>query len=294
MRHGWRAKALLQHAFSAVPGGDRLNYRFQRHVTRGYPVSDRSLAADVEVGRHHVEQFARHGAAPVTEARFLEFGAGWDLAMPLVLRTHGVASQTVLDLRPLARAELIADAARRLGFADAPQPDDDSTAAFLVRHGIDYRAPADARATALPAGSVDCVTSTNTLEHIPPADIAAILRECHRVLTPGGLLSFAVDYKDHYSYFDRTRSAYAFLRYSPRGWRLYNPDLHFQNRLRHDDYLALYEAAGFRVVDEVVDRPSDEELQALTALPLHESFRTMTLDRVAVLASRVVLAKAAA
>src|SRR5207253_9552486 len=58
--------------------------------------------------------------------------------------------------------------------------------------GIEYRAPCDARRTALGDGSVDYITSTNTLEHIPADDLPAILRECHRLLTPGGFLSYRV------------------------------------------------------------------------------------------------------
>ena len=106
--------------------------------------------------------------------------------MPLILWSLGVDHQLVVDIRPLRRAELVADVARRLAgplrreeFVRLPPPPPDEhreLASFLEDLGIDYRAPCDVRTTGLPAGSVDFVTSTNTLEHIPPDDIASSLR----------------------------------------------------------------------------------------------------------------------
>ena len=54
----------------------------------------------------------------------------------------------------------------------------------------------------LPAASVDFVSSTNTLEHIPATDIGPILAECRRLLRPDGVVSCRIDMRDHYSYFD--------------------------------------------------------------------------------------------
>ena len=72
----------------------------------------------------------------------------------------------------------------------------------------------DARASGLHAGCVDIITSTNTLEHIPPGEIAAILRECARLLREGGLMSSSIDLQDHYHWFDKNISVYNFLRFS--------------------------------------------------------------------------------
>ena len=63
-------------------------------------------------------------------------------------------------------------------------------------------------------------------------------------------MSCVIDYLDHYSYFDKKISAYNYLQYSDATWALFNPALHYQNRLRHRDYLDLFYAAGFEVVEE--------------------------------------------
>ena len=177
-----------------------------------------------------------------------EFGAGWDLVGPLTLALSGVGRQIVVDIRENLRLELVNDTLRRL-----PALLDETHRSFEPiasrgelerRLGIRYLAPCDARDTGLPASSVDMISSTFTLEHISAPDIAAILRESARLLRPGGLVSCAIDMKDHYSYFDDGLGPYHFLGVPERTWRFVNPDLHYQNRLRLPDYRRLFADAG--------------------------------------------------
>jgi hypothetical protein len=172
----WRLKALAQRAFSAAPEGHRLNELFQRHVTHGVPISDAKLAAGVGLARDHLERLAAHGVPDPGSGTFLEFGAGWDLHAAQVLWCLGVEHQVVVDVRPLARRDLVVGIARRLGDRAAelalPRvppvgPDDDLTAA-LGAMGIDYRAPADARDTGLPAGSIEVVARAPSSTSPPP------------------------------------------------------------------------------------------------------------------------------
>ncbi|MGH9278625.1 MAG: class I SAM-dependent methyltransferase [Acidimicrobiales bacterium] len=292
----WRAKALLQGAFSLLPRGHDVNYLFQRHITHGLPLQEHKLDEMVELAGHHAAALAQRGRVPLGACRAYEFGAGWDLGMPLLLYCAGVNHQTIVDIRPLTRVDLVADLARRLRSKDLPaafvrrpeEPGGDDLDGYLARHGISYRAPLD-RSTGLPAGSVDGITSTNTLEHIPPADIAAILRECRRLLAPGGVMSFQIDYQDHYSYFDPSISVYNFLRYDDRRWRLYNPSLHFQNRLRHRDYLDLIAGAGLAVAEAETDGGSADEIGVVAALPPDDRFATYGGAELAVRRSRLVL-----
>ena len=297
----WTQKAALQRVLSALPAGHRVNYLFQQRVTHGLPLSDSALLGAAALGVHHVRRLAEISGRDVRGGRFFEFGAGWDLHMPLILWSLGVDHQLVVDIRPLVRAELVADVARRLaGPARLPElvrlpptpPDGHRRlSAYLEELGIDYRAPCDARATGLPARSIDYVTSTNTLEHIPPEDIAAILRECRRILADDGLMSFQIDYQDHYSYFDPSISVYNFLTFDDRSWRRFNPALHYQNRLRHAQHVALLEDAGFRIVDEQLTAGTEDDLALLRALPLQPPFAGVDVDGLAVRDSRLVLAK---
>jgi hypothetical protein len=295
----WRTKALVQSALSVMPFGRSLNFRLQR-LQGSYPVDDRRLRAAVSSAEKHIGAYEEFGSGPAGEpaARFFEFGAGWDLRIPLAHFALGVDSQVVYDITPHVRPWLVADIHRRLTVTveasgrrrlEAVEIDPSSVAGVTQPFGIDYRAPGDARATGLDSRSVDCVTSTSTLEHIPRDDIEAILAECHRVLRPGGVCSFIVDYQDHYAYFDRSISVYNFLRYDARRWRWYNSALQFQNRLRHSDYLRLFERSGLQLVREDPQRPSAEQREQLRDIPLAEDFAGRPTADIEILGSHVVL-----
>lgn len=300
----WRAKAAIQQLFTHVPGGGRANELFQRHVTHGLPHSDAELDAMVELGRHHLDRLTTHAPEPVGAATFFEFGAGADLITALVLHALGAGPQIAVDLHRLARLDLVEDAVARIdrllgpprtAAGDAPKVTAPATVeGLLATRAIDYRAPCDARATRLPSASIDCVTSTNTMEHIPPADLARILVECRRILRPDGVMSCQVDYQDHYAYFDPRITVYNFLRYTDRQWRWCNPALHHQNRRRHATYVALFRDAGFTILDEGRVPVTDADLALLAGVDLAPEFRDLPPEEVAIRGARFVVRKAPA
>jgi SAM-dependent methyltransferase len=111
-------------------------------------------------------------------------------------------------------------------------------------------APLNPAKTGLRGSSVDFIHSTDTLEHIPQQHILPILRECFRLLKPGGVISCMIDVQDHYAYFDKNLSPFNFYKYSPLAWKVFfNNRLQYQNRLRPDDYAALFKHAGFDVIN---------------------------------------------
>ncbi len=277
----WKAKAALQTVFSRVPGGEALNYLCQRRIFRNLPISDDTFRATAQNARRHLENLTKYGTVPVNEATFYEFGAGKDLVIPLAYYCLGVREQLIVDIRDLAREELLLDAIRRLRARVVPDLARSPDAALAVSGrqqrlaalGITYRAPCDARATGLADASVDYITSTSTLEHIPPTDIRLILRESRRILRPEGVMSMLIDYQDHYSYADSSISAYNFLRYDEREWARWNPSLQYQNRSRHSDYLEMFEAEGFEVVAEETVGGTPADLDTIAELPPAALFR---------------------
>jgi SAM-dependent methyltransferase len=263
------AKAALQRGMGFVPQGERLNYLFQRHVARSLPADESVFRRKFARAEQHLRAYQEHGPGkPPADAIFWEFGVGWDLAIPLSFAALGVGRQVLVDIRPSARVELVNDSLAHLDLDPVH-----SLAELEERFGIEYLAPRDARATGLAAESVDFVSSTDVCEHVPGDDLAAIFRECRRLLRPGGAFSCRIDLQDHYAYFDRSLSKYNFLRYSDGGWRLVNSPLHFQNRLRSPDYLRLVREAGFDIVVERPSGPTEEGLEELRRLPLAPRFR---------------------
>jgi SAM-dependent methyltransferase len=291
----WLAKAALQRTLGVLPQGERLNYVFQRHVLHSFPVGEAALRQKFTRAVAHLGTYEEHGPdVPAAEATFYEFGAGWDLAIPIAFALLGVGRQVVIDIRPSARTELVSETiaaferlrpelegavGRKLRDLGGPVG---SIAELEPRFGIRYLAPCDARGTGLPAGSVDFASSTDTCEHIPPADLAAIFAESRRLLRPGGAFSCRIDLQDHYAYFDHGLSRYNFLRFSDRTWALVNSPLHFQNRLRAPEYLRLVREAGFDVVVENPSGPSEQGRAQLAALPLAERFRGYSLEELGV------------
>ena len=291
----WLAKAALQRALGALPQGERLNYVFQRHVLRSFPVPDGAVRQKFTRAIAHISAYEEFGpGVPLGDATFYEFGAGWDLAIPVAYALLGVGKQVLVDIRPSARLELVnhsiatlerlrpqleEEAGRSLGELGGQVG---SVAELEPRFGIRYLAPCDARDTGLDAGSIDFASSTDTCEHIPGDDLAAIFAESRRLLRPGGVFSCRIDLQDHYSYFDPSLSRYHFLRFSDRAWAAVNSPLHFQNRLRSPEYLQLVRDAGFELVREKPSWPSDEGRAKLLNMPLAERFRGMPVDELGV------------
>jgi SAM-dependent methyltransferase len=258
----WLAKAFLQKSLSALPQAESANYLLQRHVTHSLPGPEAGFRRRFKRAERHVQVYREHGPErPMSDAVFYEFGAGWDLAVPLSFWTLGVERQILVDLRPNVRADLVNTSLERLGRLAAerglrePGASITSVDELEPRFGIRYLAPLDARATGLPSASVDFVTSTSTLEHIPQEELQPLLAECRRLLPPDGAVSSRIDLSDHFSHFDDSVSPYNFLRYSDRRWSLVNSGLLYQNRLRRSDYVSAFERAGFELVAERTWRP---------------------------------------
>jgi SAM-dependent methyltransferase len=281
----WLAKAAAQRAFGLLPNqGASLNYALQRHVIRSLPASEQTFRRKFARALQHVRIYEEHGSGAAADATFYEFGAGWDLAIPLGFTALGVPKQVLVDIRPVVRAALVNDSLTLYGrlwdeleteagraLIPLGAPTVAATAELEGRFGIRYLAPCDARATGLPEASVDFISSTDVCEHIPEPDLDAILRECARLLRPGGLVSFRIDLTDHYSYFDKSLSRYHFLRYSESRWAWVNSPLQYQNRLRVTDYRRLVEGAGFEVVTWTPSLPKNAVAE-IARVPLDGHF----------------------
>lgn len=282
----WLGKAGVQGLLSVLPRSESTNLFFQRRITRSLPRGAAGFLQHAEEAAKHVNRLIGLRDVELGEAHLYEFGAGWDLIGPLTGYGMGVDRQTLVDIRSNVRLDLVehtceqlrqheAELESKLGVSLrlAPPAPLGSVSDLRDRFGIDYLAPRDARGTGLAASSFDLISSTFTLEHIPAADIAGILRESARLLKPEGIISCAIDMKDHYSYFDSSISVYNFLRFSRAAWWPLNPSLHFQNRLRRPDYISLFEAAGLDILEQECIEGSAEDLALISELKVANEFR---------------------
>ena len=236
----WRMKCMAFHLLGHAPA---LYRAIQRASGRGsLAVTDTYL----RLHQWHVANYRR-----VHPGRAFEFGAGRHFLSPLLLSNAGATEVLVYDIERLSSAEQINHTIRQLrSKVGGDWPDITDCGADLRRkYRIRYCAPGDARATGLADASVDFVCTTSTLEHIPANDICAILRECVRITRIGAIFSHVIDYQDHYSYADAAVGPFNFYRFSERSWRIWNPRGHFQNRLRHSDYVRLFAEQPLEAVD---------------------------------------------
>lgn len=180
-----------------------------------------------------------------------EFGAGKHLGQNLFL-SKTIEKQIVVDLFNMLDLRLVETHRQMLELnvglkhmKPILSMDD------LSSLGIEYIAPFDVRSTGFSDSSINICVSTNTLEHIPKAEIYEILVELKRILIPNSIISFIIDYSDHYAHTDNTISYLNFLKYDENEWTFYNHSSHFQNRLRHFEYREIFTECGFEVLSEI-------------------------------------------
>lgn len=300
-------KRFIQNVLSRIPYGERINLWMQMNVSKGLPVNEEVLASKMEAAKSHISNYISYNKdknTDLSQISSFEFGAGYDLVVPLIFSFMNFKNIYCVDIKYKISAFLINDIIRRLQinseFKDIvgkseifPEIIPSNVTKILKENfNVYYEAPMDAACTNLPDESADLIVSNATLEHVPKESIKRILKEAYRILKPGGVLSHSIDYKDHWAYTDSSLSFYDFLQYSEKEWKYRNPDLNYQNRLRHRDYEELFIDAGFKIVKKAPIQPSEKDKIALRNLKIHESFKSnYTFDELSVLSSFFALTK---
>lgn len=275
----WQLKGIIQKTLSAVPGGVQLNDLLQRHAG-GLRNPERNMAMKVTADWVVMAGQLRELGMSLAGTRYMEIGTGWFPTLPVCFLLAGAQSVASFDLTRHLDAELTDRLWQHLethlpAIADAAgQPIDIVRARYDARPRptLDYRAPADATLSGLPDNSVDVVFSNSVLEHVPRTVIAAMMREAHRVLRPGGLSIHSVNCADHYAYNDPDITFINYLQYSDAEWAFWNNALQYQNRMRPRDFVDLSEQAGLTTV--LADYgPRPELLAMLPSMPVAAEFR---------------------
>ncbi|HMS65236.1 MAG TPA: class I SAM-dependent methyltransferase [Ignavibacteria bacterium] len=302
----FKYKAYLQNFFSSIPQGERINYFFQKHITHTLPINDQDFSVKVDTVINHVDNFRKYGnEKDIENCKYYEFGSGYDMVIPMGVSLLGFESLTCIDIRELVFPDLINDSIKRLFsykdkfgsradiLKEIPLVNRKNYREILRKNfKINYLAPLDARKTGIESNSIDFILSNATMEHIPEIHLPDILKECLRILKPGGIMSNAIDYRDHYSFFDNSVSVYNYLQYSENQWNKLNPSIMYQNRLRHKDYVKIILDTGFEIIDEKPDFPDDSEISSLKNTELDEFYReNYNFEELSIKSCMIVLRK---
>lgn len=283
----WVLKAIVQKIISWLPNSQKVNFWFQKNITRGVVLSDDHFRDKLTHAIDHLRYYHEHCA--VKPYRALELGSGWYPVVPIALFLNGVRETVSIDISPLMNREAILICINKylewqqkgqLGkLEDMIEEDRWNQLESLKDFDGDFEdlcrklrlklLVTDARDTGLEDDSFDLVCSNNTYEHIYPEILKDIIKEFQRLLKPGGVSSHFIDMSDHFAHLDGSISIYNFLRYSPQAWSFIDNSVQPQNRLRKVDYLRMYEELDISLLDEK-DRPGD--IQALRQEKLHPDY----------------------
>lgn len=265
----WKLKSKIQNAISLLPSSASYAayYQIQRRF-RGLrqvnPVP--RLSAGIEIW----DRIKKQGYEPIDKT-FLEVGTGRVTLVPLSFWLMGANKTITIDLNPYLKEELVRDTLKYISnneleirntfgsllnesrfdsLLEFSKNAHFSVLAFLELCQIDYLAPRNAADTKLPPQSIDFHTSFTVFEHIPLPSLKQILEEGNRIITKSGLFLHRIDYSDHFSHSDSNISAINFLQYSDDEWNKYAGNKYmYMNRLRHDDFIRLFESVGHEVVE---------------------------------------------
>jgi Methyltransferase domain len=115
----------------------------------------------------------------------------------MIYYCYGINHQIAIDVRRWARAELVNAVIRHLQ-SDPPQgyirlpttyvSEENLDGDLKSLYGIEYLAPYDATQTNLAAESIDVITTTSVLEHVPEDIIRKIFKEYARIFRKNGFM----------------------------------------------------------------------------------------------------------
>ena len=303
----WIAKAVVQKGISFLPFKTHINQFFQRRGTGAISLDDQHFGWKIGHAQDHLALWQKHYPnLDRSSANVLELGTGWYPIVPVYFWLHGINSMDSLDLYPWISAEHCQTTAKKfvewhssgqlqsfLGRVDAERWSKLEQAAkstmplesFLSMIGLRTLV---GDATSKIAGmheSYEFICSNNTLEHILEAPLIAILKHFKGLLSHGGGSSHFIDLSDHFGHFDRSITAYNFLKFSPLQWRLIDNDIQPQNRLRWVQYLDIFTKLGYRVVEAKVRPGSVDDLRKVK---VHSSFAGLSEAELAITHGYVV------
>ena len=184
--------------------------------------------------------------------KILEFGAGKSLEQNIYLsiKFSNRINQTVIDIDKMIDFNLLNFAKNQLQkkIKLSPKLNNIKNLKDLKNFlNINYYAPINI-IDLNEKKNFDAIISTNVIEHISKTHFEIILEKFRKIVKNDGILSFLIDYSDHYSHTDKNISSTNFLKYSELEFKKYNTPLLFQNRLRHYDYIDIFKNKKFKIL----------------------------------------------
>lgn len=250
-------------ALSLLPGGPRLYRWAQEHITNSLVPTPERVRQKIAVGTQYFHFLRSQGLESRLRAGIhLDLGAGWHPTIPLLFYCLGCPTQILADVVPVMTRETARQTAatflKVLPPAESGLPlvperlDRVKSYAWLSwppkELAWDYRAPYMAWLQSL-SSSLDLVTSTQALLHVPRPVLRGIFSGVARALKPGGVFMGTIHLRDLFADADPTITPYNHLRFSPWFWEhCVGSSLMSYNRLKAPDYQDDLQECGLRLL----------------------------------------------
>lgn len=294
----WKLKAIVQKTISFLPKPEKVNYLFQKYVTKGVYLNDEYFGFKIEHARDHIVYFKKYSTTS-SDKRILELGTGWYPVVPIVMYLTNTGKLVSVDIQDWMTADSFRTTIEKFkawhdeGKLSKYIEDIDSDKWNKLLSLLDGNLSLDelkekigletyiedARQTKFESDSFDFICSNNTFEHIYFDVLEGILKEFNRLIKPEGVMSHFIDMSDHFAHFDHSINIYNFLRYSESKWKSIDNSIQPQNRKRWRDYQELYDQLNIVRTEEEV-RPGD--VKALEQVPVHSSYENYSKEELAI------------
>ncbi len=277
----FRIKSALQWVVNYLPFSTKIHQQFQKYGSKSL-WSNEHFDEKLRIGKKYLNVYQELVLKKPHSA--LDFGAGFDLIIPLFLSKNGIVNH-VFDQSD----KLIPELVKKREY-DIFQ--DKSTLALSHTELLKFRTITHSHAelsTLVKSGfSFDLIHSTVVLEYLKKEEIETLLSAFKELLSPNGVLMLTINYRDHWSHGDSKISDYNFLKYSESEWCKFCPPTCSQNRMRHSDYINLMRAAKFNLKREEIISGKPSELDRLI---LHSDFESYIEEDLLVKESFLVMTK---
>lgn len=296
----WKQKAIVQKTISYLPFSHKINYLFQKYLTKGVNLSDDYFYDRLGHARDHIKSFQKYSDKSIPDT-CLEIGTGWYPIVPIGLFLIGANKIYSVDISFLTSKERLETTLQK--FVDCKMSgqlknyidflpdrfdiitnlladyDKFSLNEMLQKLNITYLIE-DATKLSLPDNSIDLVNSNNTFEHIYPNILIPILKEFRRVVKKqDGVMSHFIDMTDHFAHFDKSINIYNFLQFSDKNWKWIDNSIQPQSRMRIYDYKHIYADLSIPISDESCRGGNLNELKSIL---LAVKFATHPLEEIAI------------
>jgi hypothetical protein len=286
----WVQKAIVQKVTSYLPLSHKINYFFQKFVTKGVNLSDNYFYDRLGHARDHIKGFQKFSKKQRPDTS-LEIGTGWYPIVPISLFLIGANNIYSVDVTFLTSKERLQ--VSLLKFVECKKQGKLKNYITLIPERfyiieellINYKKYSledilnklnltylieDARNLSLKSNSIDLINSNNTFEHIYPSILIPILKDFKRVIKKeGGVMSHFVDMSDHFSHFDKSITIYNFLKFSDKKWKQIDNSIQPQSRLRIDDYKKIYSDLKIPISEESFREGNLDELKSISLAKIY-------------------------